>query len=517
MATITAGINTNSTGNTTSYASGSFTPAAGDLLVVFVIASGTTGGTSGGTLSSSAGTTFTQIVNASKGGGADELYLFVANATSSATSQTVTFDCTGDAATGCGIAVMRVAGMSRTGSGAVRQTAVLSDQAGGGNPGGVFSSAVLTGNPHLGFLSNSSSAPVNSAAAGWTEAYDANYNSPTTSVHVLYRNSGWTGTDTAAAYGSTSATAYGCIQVELDSSIPANNGSVTKTLDALTVSSSNGDLAIKGSNANTLGALTVSSSNGDLKIQGSSAPTLGVLTVSGTADLVIKGSVTPGTLGTLTVSSTADLPIKGSTSATLGALTLNGTGDLPINASVTPGTLGVLTLAATGTLPAASRTATLASTLGVLTVTGTGDLPITGSLSATSGVLTAAATGDLVIKANVTPGTLGALGVTTTGALRITANTTGTLGALVTQPATGVLRISGTLAATLGAMTGTASGASYVRGQVTSTLGALTSTSTSTITWRLNRIGPPLRRTPGPRPRYGFSGVGRSGRRPRGH
>ena len=150
MAAVTNGPTaTASTSNTTSYASNSFTPNAGDLLVAFVIASGTV---ATGTMTASAnGITFTKVGSAVKNTSADTLYCFVANqlVPASPASMTVTFDCTGDAATGAIVSVALVSGMYLAGTAAVRQSAKVDNVAGGTAPSTVFSQSALTGNPTL--------------------------------------------------------------------------------------------------------------------------------------------------------------------------------------------------------------------------------------------------------------------------------------------------------------------------------------------------------------------------------
>jgi hypothetical protein len=81
-------VGTPSTANATSYASGSFTPAVGDLLIVMCSVSGsaTTGSI---TCTNSQSIAFTRINATSKASAADTLAVFVATTTvASAVSQT---------------------------------------------------------------------------------------------------------------------------------------------------------------------------------------------------------------------------------------------------------------------------------------------------------------------------------------------------------------------------------------------------------------------------------------------
>jgi len=222
MATSTFLIATTNTSNLNSYASGSFTPDANGLLVVFVVASGTVD--SGPTLTDSlALTTFTLVTSALKNSSADKMYCFVANQLVAASARTVTFGCPNDAATGAIISVFSITGLSKAGLSAIRQSAVQANQALGGTPAPTFGLACLTGNPVLGCIGNSTSpAATMTPPTSWTESAgaDTGYGTPTTGSEVVQRDSGFTGT--TVTWGSTSSTAFGSIIVELDtSSFPA--------------------------------------------------------------------------------------------------------------------------------------------------------------------------------------------------------------------------------------------------------------------------------------------------------
>lgn len=217
MASWASGVSTNSTSNTNSYTTGNFTPSVGDLLVGFVIATATVAASP--TLSNSAGTTFTKVGSYVKATSADTLYLFVANSlVTSATLQTCTFDCTGDNATGCNITIARISGMSRTGLDAIRQYNGQSNQA-AGTPAPAFSSAALTGNLCMGFVGNATSPAGLTIPSGWTgEMTDTGYANPTTGAEGAYVNSGFTGT--TVTWGSSSASDFCSLIVELDTTVP---------------------------------------------------------------------------------------------------------------------------------------------------------------------------------------------------------------------------------------------------------------------------------------------------------
>lgn len=216
MATVTHGIATAATTNGTSYASGAFTPAANDLLFVFVVASDTTDAAT--TLTGTGGSTFTRSRTTAFRTGTDRIVSFVSDKGVTATSQTVTFGCAGDAATGAVIFVIRVAGIGLYGTAALRQTSDVNNAAAGGTPAASFSAACLTDNVTLGCIGNSTNPATVTPPTSWTEdaAGDTGYATPTTGGEYVYRNSGFTGT--TMTWGSTSASAFGVSIVEINAS-----------------------------------------------------------------------------------------------------------------------------------------------------------------------------------------------------------------------------------------------------------------------------------------------------------
>lgn len=216
-ATTTQGVSTVNTANTSSYASGAFTPVAGDLLVAFVVASATI---ATGTMTDSQALGFTKVTSGVYFTNVSTIYMFVSNNTAAATSMTVTFDCTGDNATGAAINVYRIAGMSRTGSSAIKQTAKTENGVAAGTPAATFAASALTGNVTIGVVGNGNNPAAMIPPTGWTEAPtpDVGYATPPTGQETVFRNSGFTGT--TITWGSASATEYGVIIAELDTSAP---------------------------------------------------------------------------------------------------------------------------------------------------------------------------------------------------------------------------------------------------------------------------------------------------------
>jgi hypothetical protein len=220
MATCTFAVGTADTGGTPN-TSGAFTPALNDLLVVFVQAAATTQATAALTSSLGGGFTFTQFTSVFYSGATHALYGFVANQlVSSATSQTVAFDTSSDPATGTIIFVFRVSGITRTGLDAILQSDTDTG-ASSTTPGIDFPSSALTGNPTLVAMANQSNTAGVTPPTNWTEnaSGDLGYSNPTMGAECAHRNSGFTGT--AVDWASTSATAWGAIGVEIDSSTAA--------------------------------------------------------------------------------------------------------------------------------------------------------------------------------------------------------------------------------------------------------------------------------------------------------
>lgn len=221
MATCTAGVSTASTANTTSYAAGTFIPAAGDLLVVPVASSASVEPAALAVLTDDQGGTYYKAAYSTRSAGAASNYIFIRNQlVVSAVDHILTFGCPGDPATGAIILAYRVSGMARTGNNAVRQFKVQSNQAAGGTPAPVFDVAALTANPCIGMVGNASNPAGLTPPSGWTEpsspSFDVGYATPTAGCEACHIDSGFTGT--VVTWGSTSAGAFGDIIMELDTS-----------------------------------------------------------------------------------------------------------------------------------------------------------------------------------------------------------------------------------------------------------------------------------------------------------
>lgn len=218
MASVTHRVTTPDTGNTPN-TSGAFTPSVGDLLVVFVTKESSVAMASADLTSSIGGFTFTLILTELFRTSVDIFGVFVSNSlVSSATSQTVTIASGTDAGTGTIISVYSVSGMSRTGSSAVRQNAGQSNQAATTTPAPAFGSAALTDNCCMGAVANATNPAGLTQPASWTESQDTGYTTgAVTGLETAFRNSGETGT--TITWGSTSASIFASIIIELDITI----------------------------------------------------------------------------------------------------------------------------------------------------------------------------------------------------------------------------------------------------------------------------------------------------------
>lgn len=290
MAAVVLGVTTPSTSNVEAYASGAFTPALDDLLVLFIAVTGT--GVQGTVSDSQGGTWNIRTWQ-------DEIRYWIRNEPAPNTSMTVTATFTGDAGTGCDLTVLRVPGMSLFGSAAGRQLKSAINQA-AATPALTFDAAVLTDNPTIGVVKNATNPAGLTPPTNWTERSDNGYNTPTTGMETISRDSGFTGT--TITWGSASASTFDVVIVELDASLVTVDGvalSVTPSLPAGRVDHSLTGIVL--ATTPTLPAGEVSSAGGETVtgIALSVSPTLpaGQVDLSITAvALVVTPSLPAGSL-----------------------------------------------------------------------------------------------------------------------------------------------------------------------------------------------------------------------------
>jgi len=194
--------------------SDAFTPAASDLLVVFVVGGGLFNDATVD-LTSSTALTFTQITHATFNDSTDDIYAFVANAlVTDTSSQTVTVAHAPHASTGTIIAVCAFAGMTRFGLSAIKQSKIVNNRLAVDTPVIIFDAACLTGNPTICMVGNGNNPAALTAPTSWTEQGDVGFATPTTGGEYVTRNSGFTGT--TVTWGSASSTRWGALGLELD-------------------------------------------------------------------------------------------------------------------------------------------------------------------------------------------------------------------------------------------------------------------------------------------------------------
>ena len=350
---------------TLSHTTVAFTPVANDLLIVVLEYDASTN-TANFThsVSSSAGTTFYEAGHKDNQAANKRTVWFVAQALSSATSQTITGNCTasgGDNAGGMIIDVERVAGVTLLGASAVRQ--FNSSSGGSGTPAPAFGSAALTTNVCMGSVANNSNPATMTQPSGWSETVDSGFSTPTTGLEVAYIASGFTGT--TVTWGSSSPGPYAACIIELDTSLAAIHGTLAQTLGGV-VSSATGALAIQASAADTLDAVT-SSATGALAIKAAAADTLADVAVAATGALAIQATAAD-TLDAVTSAATGTVAIQANVGITLDPATSNATGAVAVQGMVSE-QLGDVTTQATGAL---AIQASAAQTLGDASVIATG-------------------------------------------------------------------------------------------------------------------------------------------------
>ncbi len=334
-----------STTDTTSYTTSSLTPTLNDFLVVLVFAPGTV---DPGALTDSLGGTYTKITSFTAATGTG--YIFVADQLAPATGLTLTFTCSGDAATGCIINAFAVTGVTKVGSAAARGSGAQSNQSLGTTPAPALSGgAALTGNAVLGMVMCTSLANFITPPASFTEARDNNITTPQTGYESVFIDSGFT--SSTVTWGSTCPTAWGAAAVEIDRTAAAGNVTVTGVRAAATATAQAGSpvVAILGVQA----AAPASAQTGSpvVVVTGSQA----TATATGQAGVASSSSTVIGARATATATGQAgDLH-----------LTLTGA-QAAATATAQPGSAGT-----TLTVVGARATATATAQAGVYAYTGT--------------------------------------------------------------------------------------------------------------------------------------------------
>lgn len=201
-------------------------PAVGDLILILVQVSGDS--THSTPTDNNSSGTYTPIgTQLSVNGRYGQLYIRN-SLISSAVYTTFTLENPGSD-TGGGLAVIKVTGMSKVGSAAVRQTKQNSQEGTGASiTTGTWTSSKLTTNPIVGCLIKDTTYTVY-ITAGYTELLDTAYSTPDVSIEVQKKDSGDTTNTMTWNSALTTGRFYGVVGVELDAS-----NLVTKELTAAT-------------------------------------------------------------------------------------------------------------------------------------------------------------------------------------------------------------------------------------------------------------------------------------------
>lgn len=198
------------------------TPAVGDLILILVQVA--TDDTWSNPTDDQTGGTYTRAGNQIGGVGGPSGAWFVRDSLIPAATSTIFSLANPGGDAGGGLAVVVVTGMSKTGSAAVRQTKD-GGGAGASTPAtGAWTSAKLTTNPVVGAVLNTSNPAAITPTTGYTELLDTGYATPTMGVEIQKRDSG--DTTSTMTWGSTSASQWVCIGVELDASSSTSTGNM---------------------------------------------------------------------------------------------------------------------------------------------------------------------------------------------------------------------------------------------------------------------------------------------------
>lgn len=210
MAAVTLGVSAANTADNVPLTTGSFTPAANDLLIALA---GVDSQSSGGTFTDSQGLGWTQIILTTDNTTSSAFVAAVANTLAANSSMTVTFTPAGGPSSGgIAISVLRVSGVGSAGIGTIRQSAGESNIIGGNTPTPTFGVAALTGNAVISGVFNRANPPNLTVPSGFTQRTNNGFALPTHGLQTASIDSGFTGTSLP---WSNSATAFCDLAIEL--------------------------------------------------------------------------------------------------------------------------------------------------------------------------------------------------------------------------------------------------------------------------------------------------------------
>lgn len=206
----------------TTYSFGAIAPSANSVLVAFVSADATV---AVATMSNSGSTPLTWTLETSTVWATTGTeYVFWAKTGASPASMVITFDCTGDQATGANMVLYEVTGADVVTANPIKQKKTSSSAS--GVPSITMDTAFTATNGALEAIGINRSAPALGTPTGWTQQANTGHSSPNSGIESSYRVGETASTITS---GSGSAGNYGMIAVEVYASgtgpaAPTNTG-----------------------------------------------------------------------------------------------------------------------------------------------------------------------------------------------------------------------------------------------------------------------------------------------------
>lgn len=202
------------------------TPAVGDLIVLVEVWTTDASSAGGGVTDDQSGTYYKVLTNGHYVSAVGESVYFAIHfreaAITSATSTIFTQNNPPGSDSGGGLAVLKVTGMSKFGSSAVRQYKERSGDTADVEPyTGTWTSAKLTTNPVIGVhVELEDSTPGLTPTTGYTELFDGGYATPATGIYIQKIDSG--DTTNTMVLGSVNSQTWSIAGVELDASNTGN-------------------------------------------------------------------------------------------------------------------------------------------------------------------------------------------------------------------------------------------------------------------------------------------------------
>lgn len=195
------------------------TPAVGDLILIFVVVSGDS--TFSAPTDNQSGT-YTQIGSTLNNN--SDIYgaWYVRDSLIASGTSTIFTLSNPGSDTGGGLAVIKVTGMTKAGSSAVRQSKIGGQGGSTATPvaTGSWTSAKLTTNPVVGAVINFSNPAGLTPTTSYSELLDTGFSTPAVGVEIQKIDSG--DTTSTMSWGSGSGSSWVCMGVELDASSSGN-------------------------------------------------------------------------------------------------------------------------------------------------------------------------------------------------------------------------------------------------------------------------------------------------------